>query len=54
MNESRPDSSERPRYLWPWFLALAVLVGIIIAALAIRAEANRIKEQRIPMPPATQ
>jgi len=44
-----PDA--KPRYTWPWFLAAALIVGIVIAVFSIRAEANRIKlQQSLQMP----
>ncbi len=45
--DKTPQSAEtKPRYIWPWFIAAAVLVAIVLAAAAIRAEANRVKQQR--------
>lgn len=47
MMDSPPQSTQpRPRYLWPWYLAAAVLLGVVIAVFAIRAEANRVKQQK--------
>jgi hypothetical protein len=45
--DNTPQATEtKPRYVWPWFIAAAVLVAIILAAVAIYAEANRVKQQR--------
>ena len=46
MEEANQPTEVKPRYVWPWFLAAAVILAIVLAALAIRAEANRIREQR--------
>lgn|GEM_PF-1853069 len=50
---SEPMTSTEPprRYVWPWFIAAAVIVAIIIAIFSIRAEANRIRQQRNPQIP---
>lgn len=51
MEKSTQSPDTKPRYTWPWFLAAAVIVGIVIAVFSIRAEANRIKlQQSLQMP----
>jgi len=32
-----------PKYLWPRFVAAAILVGVFLAVLAVQREARRIK-----------
>lgn len=46
MENTTHSTETKPRYVWPWFIAAAVIVAIVLAALAIRAEANRVKQQR--------
>ncbi len=53
-SDPAPAPEAPPRYLWPWFIAAAVIVGIVIAVLSIRAEANRIKMQRSLQLPTTE
>jgi F0F1-type ATP synthase assembly protein I len=53
MHNSTQSAAPKPRYVWPWFLAAAVVLGIVIAVFSIRAEANRLKLQRNLHPPAT-
>lgn len=45
--DNTPHSTEiKPRYIWPWYIAAAVIVAIVIAVVAIYAEAKRVKQQR--------
>jgi hypothetical protein len=46
MNDSTSLAPAKTRRLWPWFVVTLVVVGVILSALAIRREAQRIKEQR--------
>jgi hypothetical protein len=46
MENTTRSTETKPRYVWPWFIAAAVIVAVVIAVLAIRAEANRVKQQR--------
>lgn len=46
MDNTTQSAEIKPRYVWPWFIAAAVIVAVVIAVLAIRAEANRVKQQR--------
>jgi hypothetical protein len=46
MKATNHPSETKPRYVWPWFIAAAVIVAVIIAVFAIRAEAIRVKQQR--------
>lgn len=34
------------RYKWPWFVAILVLLGIALAVITVKREAQRIREQR--------
>jgi hypothetical protein len=40
------SAETKPRYVWPWFIAAAVILAIVIASVAIYAEAKRVKQQR--------
>lgn len=46
MEDTNHPAETKPRYVWPWYIAAAVIVAVVIAVLAIRAEANRVKQQR--------
>lgn len=46
MEDTNHSTETKPRYVWPWFIAAAVIVAVVIAVVAIRAEANRVKQQR--------
>lgn len=46
MEDSNHSTGNQTRYVWPWFIAAAVIVAVVIAVLAIRAEAIRVKQQR--------
>jgi hypothetical protein len=46
MDNTTQSTETKPRYIWPWFIAAAVVFAVVVAALAIRAEANRVKQQR--------
>lgn len=46
MIDSPPPTGARPRYIWPWYIAAAMVLGVVIAVFAIRAEANRVKQQK--------
>jgi hypothetical protein len=43
MNEPIPP---KPKYLWPRFVLAAFLLGVCLAVLAIRKEADRIQRMR--------
>ena len=36
------------RYLWPWFVLAFFLLGVTLTIVAVRREAQRVKEQRAP------
>ncbi len=47
MENSTTHSTEtKPRYVWPWFIAAAVILAIVLAVAAIYVEAQRVKQQR--------
>jgi uncharacterized membrane protein YadS len=46
MDNTTHSTETKPRYVWPWFIAAAVVVAIVLASVAIYAEANRVKQQR--------
>jgi F0F1-type ATP synthase assembly protein I len=51
MDVNNEVSPAPPAYRWPWFLAAAVLLGITIAVLSVRSEAQRVKtEQQYQIP----
>jgi hypothetical protein len=42
-------SAEPPRhYRWPWFVLGFFLLGVTLTVVAVRREAQRVKEQREP------
>jgi hypothetical protein len=45
-NEQR--TSSKPRYLWPWFLLGAVVLGVVLALIWLTAEVRRVRDQRQP------
>lgn len=46
MGETAQPIATKPRYVWPWFLAAALLLGITICVLAIKHEAERVRLQK--------
>ncbi len=45
MESASPDAPKR-RYLWPWLVWGAFILGCILAGLWLRAEINRIRQQQ--------
>jgi hypothetical protein len=43
MNE--PDE-KTPRYRWPWLVAAAVVLGIVLAIVWVRIEVKKIESER--------
>ena len=46
MDDTTHSAETKPRYVWPWFIGVAVVLAIVLASVAIYAEANRVKQQR--------
>lgn len=46
MDETHSSSASRPSYIWPWFVAVAVTLAVVIAALAVKREAERVKARK--------
>jgi hypothetical protein len=46
MRNETDVASAKQTYLWPWFLAAAVLLGIALSVFAIHKEATRIHQQK--------
>jgi len=46
MEDTNHSTETKPQYVWPWFIAAAVILAVVIAVAAIHAEANRVKQQR--------
>jgi len=42
------STSHQRRYLWPWFVAVVFLLGIVLAFLWVSAEVRRTRERRNP------
>ena len=49
-----PETASTPRkYRWPWFVLAAVVLGLVLAVLAVAFAARKVSEQRdynAPMP----
>ena len=45
MDETTQSAETKPRYTWPWFVAAALLLGMVIAVFAVKREAQRVKER---------
>ena len=46
MSDPIPPVEPQRRYTWPWFLAAAVLLGVVIAVVAVKREADRVRMQK--------
>jgi F0F1-type ATP synthase assembly protein I len=47
MSENQsPDPVTKKRFVWPWIVVMMVLIGIALAVLSMRREAQRIQNQR--------
>ena len=51
MSNSAEPTVTKPRYRWPWIVAALVVLGVLIAVMSVRQEAQRIREQRQPQMP---
>lgn len=45
MDETNSSAESKPGYVWPWFVAASVLLAVVVAVLAVRREAHRVKER---------
>lgn len=46
MSDSTPTVELRRRYTWPWFVAGAVLLGVVIAVVAVKREVERVRMRK--------
>lgn len=46
MDEPTQSPETKPHYVWPRYLAAAVVLGIVIAVVAVYKEAMRVKKER--------
>lgn len=46
MDEANSSGEARPHYRWPWLVGATVLLAVVIAVLAVRREAQRVKERK--------
>jgi len=47
MSENQsPDPVTKKQFVWPWIVVMMVLIGIALAVLSMRREAQRIQNQR--------
>src|SRR3990172_5105266 len=42
----QPNNSPKPRFIWPWVVLAAFLLGVALAALWVNAEVKRTKQRR--------
>jgi hypothetical protein len=42
----KPPPLQKPKYLWPWFLLAAILLGIALAILWLSREVERTRRLR--------
>jgi len=46
MNDPTNRLTVKQRYTWPWIVGAFLILGLILSALAIRSEMQRVREQR--------
>ena len=46
MDEPTPSTEIKPRYTWPFYLAAALLLGLVICVVAVKREADRVRAQK--------
>jgi F0F1-type ATP synthase assembly protein I len=46
METGTPPAPAPVRHAWPWFVLIAVLLGLVMAILWVSAEVRRTKERR--------
>lgn len=51
MADPQQNPEPRPQYRWPWFVAAAVVLAIVLAVLWMNKEVQRIKRIREANPP---
>ena len=51
MNET-DENSPPPKYRWPWFVAAALVLGLVMAVLFVLAAVKKVEQQRdfTPLP----
>ncbi len=54
MDDPTQSPGAKPHYLWPRYVAAAVVLGIVLAIFAIYKEAKRVKQEREYRLPTTQ
>ena len=54
MNET-DENSPPPKYRWPWFVAAALVLGLVMAVLFTLAAIKKVEQQRdfTPLPNST-
>lgn len=40
------NNSPKPKYKWPWFVAAAVVLAIVLAVIWVAIAAKKVEEQR--------
>ena len=53
MTNEAPSGEKTPRRTWPWVLAMALVLGVVLAVVWVRAEVRRIHDQRQPEMPSS-
>jgi hypothetical protein len=51
MDDQLASAAPPRRYLWPWIVLGFFLLGVVLTVTAVRREAQRVREQRIPTLP---
>jgi F0F1-type ATP synthase assembly protein I len=46
MDEPTSSTETKPRYTWPFYLAAALLLGLVICVVAVKREADRVRAQK--------
>lgn len=46
MDEPTQSPETKPHYIWPRYLAAAVVLGVVLAVFAIYKEAKRVQQER--------
>ncbi len=48
--DNKNETPREPRYVWPWFVLAAVVIGVVLSFIWMSKEVQRTREQREPMP----